>query len=65
MNKFGAEGSGRNGRKSDQLGDMESGGKMVVVVAWKGMDRFHRYFRNRGSMYWFIGWIWEIRQRVF
>lgn len=56
------ESSGKNGRKSGQLVDMESGGKMVVDSR---MDRFHRYFRNRNSIYWFSGWIWEIRQRVF
>lgn len=34
---------------------------MVVVVTWKEMGRFNTYFANRGKIYWFIDYIWEIR----
>lgn len=27
---------------------------MVVGVAWKEVDRFHKHFGNRGSVFWLI-----------
>jgi hypothetical protein len=41
----------RNGRKSCKFGDVQSMREMVVVVAWKEMNRFREYFENRCRIY--------------